>query len=65
MDFNLDGMVEKWEWKLKNLTRLVFMLEENKLSSPIAKPRHSTQQWLKQTGSNDTMLKSIQDRYVR
>lgn len=62
MDFNLDGVIEKWEWNIKNLTLLVKMLNESRAFNPASQARFSEQVWLSQTDSNDSVLLSLQDR---
>ena len=58
------GKVEPWEWNIKNLTRLVLMLNESLQINPSAKIRFSKTQWLPQTDSNDSVFLSVQDRLV-
>lgn len=58
----MNGYIEEWEWKIKNLSKLVEYLVKYEEETPQSKARFSAQQWLKPSGSNDTVLLSIQDR---
>ncbi|XP_047139983.1 transmembrane prolyl 4-hydroxylase isoform X1 [Hydra vulgaris] len=60
MDFNSNGLIEDWEWNMKNITTLVLMLKEAKRVSPSSSARFSESQWLSYV--NDSILLSIQDR---